>query len=612
MNSMIKVFQYLKRQPKDTSFINGLFVTAFLKGNGLTSRHNSVIAKYVFSDEVDLKRVDEFLAILLSNEKEFSLEVLISLFEYVVSPADKKVDGAVYTPKYIRKTIIDKCFLEISNYSKNTRIADIACGCGGFLMDAAQKFHQLTKLSYKLILEECVFGVDIQSYSIERTKILLSMAALIDGEDADFDFKLFTHNALDFDFKDALPSFSGFDMIIGNPPYVCSRYIPQPIKESMKQWSVCSVGHPDLYIPFFQVAFENLKPNGVLGYITVNSFMKSLNGKALRNYFQESKPLIEILDFRGKQIFKKRSTYTCLFFLRKQESKGVFYAINDEPEYLPDKQQTEIEYSSLNPIKGWTLNRHHEVLVYEQNGIPIKDYCQTRHGIATLSNKTYVFMPSLEDERFYYLQRGDNVFKIERDICRSIVNSNKLNSEVAFSSIVEKVIFPYKLMDDGRMSIIEEDVFAEKYPCTYLYLLGERPTLEKRDKGQAKDYESWYAYGRTQSLSLPHYKLFFPKIANRPLHCELIGDPSLMLYNGMAFVNNEKETLQVLQKVLESELFWNYVVANSKPYMSGFYSLNGSNIKHFCVPMFSDEEMKELLSIQKRSEIESFLEDYYN
>ena len=161
MNSMIKVFQYLRRQPKDTSFINGLFVTAFLKGNGLISRHNSVIAKYVFSDEADLKRVDEFLAILLSNEKEFSLEVLISLFEFVVSPADKKVDGAVYTPKYIRKTILDKCFSRVTDCSRNIRIADIACGCGGFLMDAAQKLHQLTKLPYKIILEDCIFGIDI-------------------------------------------------------------------------------------------------------------------------------------------------------------------------------------------------------------------------------------------------------------------------------------------------------------------------------------------------------------------------------------------------------------------------------------------------------------------
>ena len=84
-----------------------------------------------------------------------------------------------------------------------------------------------------------------------------------------------------------------------------------------------------------------------------------------------------------------------------------------------------------------------------------------------------------------------------------------------------------------------------------------------------------------------------------------------MLYNGMAFVSDEQETLQVLKKVLESEVFWNYVVANGKPYMSGFYSLNGSNIKHFCIPNLSIDEKKDLLKLEDRRKIEDFLEDYY-
>lgn len=611
MSSMIKVFQYLRRQPKDIMFINGLFVTAFLKWNGLASLNNSVVAKYLFSEEAGLKQVDEFLELLLVEEREFSLETLINLFEFVVSPADKKVDGSVYTPMHIRKTIIDRCFLEVSNCSRNTRIADIACGCGGFLMDASQKLHQLTNLPYKVILENCIFGVDIQSYSIERTKILLSLAALLDGEDADYNFRLFTHNALDFDFANALPDFSGFDMIVGNPPYVCSRNIPQSIKDSMNRWSVCSVGHPDLYIPFFQVAFVNLKHNGILGYITMNSFLKSLNGKALRCFFQEIQPRIEILDFRGKQIFKKRSAYTCLFYLKKQASKNIYYAINDEQEYLPSKSRTEIDYQTLDPIKGWTLNCHNEILIYEQSGIPIKEYCKTSHGIATLSNKTYVFKPSREDESYYYMQRGNTTFKIERAICRNIVNSNKLNNDLDISSMVEKVIFPYKPSDDGRVSIIEESDLASNFPNAYFYLLGEKSVLDKRDKGQTNNYASWYAYGRTQSLSLPYYKLLFPKIANRPLHCELIGDSSLMLYNGMAFVSKEKETLQILQKVLESELFWNYVITNGKPYRSGFYSLNGSNIIHFCIPKFSDDEKDVLINLIDKSEIEIFLRGFY-
>ena len=84
-----------------------------------------------------------------------------------------------------------------------------------------------------------------------------------------------------------------------------------------------------------------------------------------------------------------------------------------------------------------------------------------------------------------------------------------------------------------------------------------------------------------------------------------------MLYNGMAFVSDDKESLQVLKKVLESEVFWNYVVANGKPYMSGFYSLNGSNIKHFCIPKFSIDEKKAFLKLDIKREIEGFLMGYY-
>ncbi len=79
----------------------------------------------------------------------------------------------------------------------------------------------------------------------------------------------------------------------------------------------------------------------------------------------------------------------------------------------------------------------------------------------------------------------------------------------------------------------------------------------------------------------------------------------------MAFVSKEKETSQILQKVLESELFWNYVITNGKPYRSGFYSLNGSNIIHFCIPKFSDDEKDVLINLIDKSEIEIFLRGFY-
>lgn len=85
--------------------------------------------------------------------------------------------------------------------------------------------------------------------------------------------------------------------------------------------------------------------------------------------------------------------------------------------------------------------------------------------------------------------------------------------------------------------------------------------------------------------NMPRYKLFFPKFANKPLHCVLRDDADLMLYNGVAFVSDDLEKLQVLKSILDSNLFWNYLIKNAKPYSTGYYSLSGVDIKNFCIPI---------------------------
>jgi len=69
----------------------------------------------------------------------------------------------------------------------------------------------------------CIFGVDIKDYCISRTKLLLSLFAITDGEDIEsFDFNLFVANSLNFEWETVpvIRERGGFDVIIGNPPYV--------------------------------------------------------------------------------------------------------------------------------------------------------------------------------------------------------------------------------------------------------------------------------------------------------------------------------------------------------------------------------------------------------
>lgn len=604
---MTNVSRFLKQISAEVSYINSLFVSAFIKLNGLTFSEKNYLSHY---KDIDNQILEKFLTFISGD---VDLERLVKLFEFVISPSDKIINGAIYTPKNIRTTIIHHCLGHLNKEQlRNVRVCDIACGCGGFLMNVAEYIHLHTQKSFKDIFHENIYGIDIQNYSIERTKILLSLLALSYGEDEDFCFNLLQADTLDFCMDNWNSEFSSFDVIVGNPPYVCSRNVSTVTKEKMLKYEVAQSGHPDLYIPFFQIAYEMLNSNGVMGYITMNSFIHSVNGRNLRKYLSSKNNSVNIIDFRGYQVFNKRSTYTCLFFLNKGVYSGT---IN----YLPCEtgsiayplKYASISYSSLNNFKGWNLNDNNEIEKIDSIGIPLGKYCNYRHGIATLCNKVYIFKPKYEDKSYYYLEGNGQIYPIEKEICRDIVNPNKLNSKIDFESIIEKVIFPYKQDGHGKICIIEEEILQSEFPYTYAYLLSKKNILDRRDKGKAKDYPRWYEFGRTQSLQLPPYKLFLPKFANNPIKCVLNDNPNLLLYNGIAFVSDSKKHLQILQKIIESDIFWNYIIKNAKPYASNYYSLSGVDIKNFGIPNFTLEEQDYLLKLNNKIEIENFLNNYY-
>lgn len=561
----------------------------------------------------DVQQVNDIIVSFYRAGK-LHLEDVIHAFEFVISPADRVVNGSVYTPQSIRRCIVSQCLDNIPVERLNTlRIADIACGCGGFLMDVAEYIHLKTSKTFRNIYRDNIFGIDIQDYSIERTKILLKLLAQTHGEDAEFNFNLIQADTLDFHSDTWNRRYSNFDVIIGNPPYVCSRNVSDSTREKMFQYEVAQSGNPDLYIPFFQIADEMLNDGGHLGYITMNSFIHSVNGRRLRMYFSSQKKDISIVDFRGYQIFKKKSTYTCLFFLTKGYiADDVHYISNEDGNLSQPFLYSNIPYFSLDDFKGWILNDYSFIAKLESVGIPISRFCPSRHGIATLSNKTYVFKPVSTNRKYYYLKAGKETYAIEKGICQDIVNSNKLNSDVEFETIIEKVIYPYIKNENGQAIVMKEEYLKKHYPMAYQYLLAQKGILMTRDKGGACSYPIWYAYGRTQSLLMPRYKLFFPKFANKSIRCVLKDDSDLLLYNGMAFVSESKKKLLVLQKIIESRFFWEYLVKNAKPYSSKYFSLSANDIKNFGIPQFSDEETAYLLSLKSKEDVNIWLDKFYS
>lgn len=621
---------YLKKYSFEINTINRLITTAFCKSNSLTVNKNVFLKNLIINkdDVLDQIALKDFNNLFLEYNQTFDFECLIQLFEFVISPNDKIVNGAVYTPQYIRRYIVNSC-VQNDHELQNSISCDVACGCGGFLYEYAILAHDKTRKSIIDIIEQNLFGIDITEFSIERTKILLSLLAISYGEDEkEITFNLFVGDSLDFDwFKESkiVRVNQGFNYVFSNPPYVGSSNLDNITKELMKNWEVASTGKLDLYIPFFEIGLKWLNENGILGYITVNNFYRSLNGRALRKYFSEKSYNFKLIDFGSEQVFKARLTYTCICQISK--TKGNLTYTNSVPQKidsLVDSDFIDFEYSSLNDFDGWQLERANVQLnlkKIETTGEKLGDLFSIRNGFATLRNRIYLFTPTDEDNEYFYFEKNSKSYKVEKSICRDAIKPNILKDEEDILRFNEKLIFPYTLVEQKNdtlfhqhsnkaIKIIKEYVFKVKFPYAYSYFKSQETELAKRDKGQ-REYEVWYAFGRNQALNIFGKKLLFPYISDSP-YFVYTNKEDLLFYNGYAVVSDSEEDLKFVQKILKTEIFWYYIKHTSKPYSSNYYALAKNYVKNFGIPNFTIAEKKYFMSLKTARAINKFLLKKYN
>lgn len=620
------ILSYLSGYSTDILKINRLVVSTFCGINSIQIKKNKKIKDLIISKN-DTEEYQAFLQLkeeFKKTNQPFSFEELIELFEFVISPSDKLVNGAVYTPKNIRDFIVSNSIKADSDILNSTA-CDISCGCGGFLYEYALKLNQKGKC-YKDIIEQNLYGIDIMGYSIDRSKILLSLLAISNGEDiSEFKFNFFIGDSLEFDWytnSKTIELNKGFDYIFGNPPYVGSSNLDTKTKDLMKNWSVSLTGKLDLYIPFFQIGLNWLKEGGTLGYITVNNFYRSLNGRALRKYFSENEFQFNFIDFGSDQVFKGRLTYTCICEITKKKGHiNYINTLSNNINNLRDEDYVNIEYKNIDDFNGWILDEYKiqiNINKLENSGEKLIDLFEIRNGFATLRNKIYLFTPVGEDENFYFMEKNSKRYRIEKDICRDAIKPNILKSEEDIINYNEKLIFPYQIIIDNLLfagnsnvvNIIPENDFRNNYPNTYNYLLSFKNELKKRDKGK-RDYETWYAYGRSQALNIIGQKLFFPYISDKPYFI-YSNNENLLFYNGYAIISNSEEELKFIQKIMTSQVFWYYIKNSSKPYANNYFALAKNYVKNFSIPNFSAEEKRRFMNLKSEKSITKFLEKKYN
>ena len=341
-------------------------------------------------------------------------------------------------------------------------ICDPACGSGAFL-NAALVFlmneHKLidemeTKVTggsivfqnvENSILENNLYGVDINEESVEIAKLALWLRTakphrklnslnnnIKCGNSLISDPSIAGEKA--FDWEKELPQVfekGGFDVVIGNPPYVHLETIKETSAQLEKVGYSTYNKRGDLYCVFVEKAFQIAKADGMVSFIMPNKWLQAGYGKELREYFL-TKRLERLIDFGDIQIFEGATTYPCIFVARNAEpanqiTVSVLKAATNYDFYQNVKStEEEFAYSQFSS-DTWIISSQKEKLLIER-----------------LSSKYQTLKNFIGGEAYYGIKTGlTDAFLIDNETYQNIVSKDDRAKEKIYPFLQGRNINPY-------------------------------------------------------------------------------------------------------------------------------------------------------------------------
>ncbi|KUG17873.1 putative type iis restriction /modification enzyme, n-terminal half [hydrocarbon metagenome] len=296
---------------------------------------------------------------------------------------------------------------------------------------------RLTTAERKRILLNNIYGVDIDRQAVEVTKLSLLLKVL-EGENEETISKqltLFSERALPdlsrnikcgnsligwdileenpslgqeeierinpFDWRAEYPEVfgrGGFDVVIGNPPYVRQEGLGEFKGYFQKHFQVYQ-GTADLYAYFIERGVSLLQERGIFSYIVANKWMRANYGLALRRWLKEQ-CIEEIIDFGDLPVFLGATTYPCIIRIVRRPPLPSFQAtqvktlgFNDLGEYV-NENSYKVNQLTLDD-SGWSLADEATQALLDKlkgKGVPLGEYVGGKiyYGIKTGLNEAFV------------------------------------------------------------------------------------------------------------------------------------------------------------------------------------------------------------------------------
>ena len=522
--------------------------------------------------------------------------------ETELKPEVRKAGGVYYTPQYIVEYIVANtveklCFNKTPSQVANIKILDPACGSGSFLLGAYQyllNWHKdyylknpnkknpltpdgnLTTSEKKKILLNNIFGVDIDTNAVEVTKLSLLLRcmegetlasishqmtmfkervlptlddniksgnSLIDTDyyDPRFDFGE-EKKVKPFSWQKAYPSIfksGGFDIVIGNPPYVFTRDVDWSDQVKNYFWSKFEISKADdksrknqsgkinLYILFIIKSTELLNNKGILSFIIPNGLLRTTTYDTARKFILERTTIERIVDLKDG-VFEGVTASTIILNL-----------INNT-----EKRDTLIIDSNCK-IDGF-INEAKTTTTMQSN------------FLLNVSHTFSLYINPLEQRLFSKISNANIFLKdIIIDIIEGIVAHKEFISDRVITSeykpmLEGKDIKKYQTNFGGNYVLFDRKKIHRARP-DYLWEAKKKIVIQRISGGKSPlvstiDIEKYLAFASTNLLLIKESSL---SIYPYELICALINSKLWNFYYSKNFSNGSNLTVNISKTFLE-------------------------------------------------------------
>ena len=279
--------------------------------------------------------------------------------------------------------------------------------CGDSLIGFPENWNSPTFQNIEKLKKQFFKETDHQKKTALKAEIDAEIQDRLDGSKQTFGYQV------DFDFRlmfsEVWHEKGGFDVVIGNPPYVqIQKFSGQQIQkewEQQKYETFAKTG--DIYCLFYEKGHRILRDQGILTFITSNKWMRAGYGKKLRQFFSiETQPLT-LIDFSSFQVFETATVDTNVLLFCKEKRTQAVHACRIDTAFTRDTsldiyvEKTGIELDDLSE-ESWVISSSVEYKIkkqIEKVGTPLKNWdVAINYGIKTGFNEAFIIDGKKKDE----------------------------------------------------------------------------------------------------------------------------------------------------------------------------------------------------------------------